>query len=43
MTVTVVENESELIQKLANIIEKTSNEALNESGVFKVAVSGKIK
>lgn len=42
MSTIVVENESELIQKLAALIEKISNEAVKENGVFKVGVSGKV-
>lgn len=40
MSTIVTENESELIQKLAALIEKFSNEAVQENGVFKVGVSG---
>ena len=40
MTTIVTENEAELISKLALLIERLSNEALQENGVFKVGVSG---
>lgn len=42
MTTIITENQTELIRKLANLIEEASNKAIEENGVFKVGVSGKV-